>query len=313
MSRLTATLLLSVLPALVAAQGAPTPQGVGPGRFPCSSVTADGRYNLFQLFCFNNVIVASGDNDPNAINQGDKPTPINSQCVEVVETGAYFCGWQGARCTSDANCDNGVCVGGFCQGGFNQACAGNDDNCLGYLYCTGADGRATASNTCGGIGAFCQDPRAFDPSADAATAAAKFNQYCASGYCNFETGVCDNPPGTTTTPAPTNPAPTSTPFTVSGGVTTTRVIEVPVSVTCGSTSVAANCRAGATRARNCCTADAATCDQIYAANEANCAAVESAYYPCVSTSGADTEECCASVYTAYFGADGGEGEDACAI
>ncbi|GAA5910768.1 hypothetical protein JCM6882_002073 [Rhodosporidiobolus microsporus] len=333
MPRLTATLLLSILPALVAAQA---PQDRGPGRFPCTIVNGDGTFSPNQIACSDSDLIAPGDNDPNAFTQGDQPSPVGSQCVLAPEFGTYFCGWAGAACTSDANCDNGICAGGTCQGAFSQGCAGDDNNCLGYLYCTDAQAYPTVSNTCGGIGSFCQDARAADPFGDPAVAQATYNSYCASGYCNFGTGMCavagqlgddcssdpqfgcanglvcdlqqgvctafgpaePTPPATTTT----STGPTSTPFTASGAVTTTRVIAAPVSVTCSNSAVANSCRDGAARARSCCTAGTTVCQEIYNANLANCNSVAAGYYPCTSTSAADMEECCSSVFTAYFGA-----------
>ena len=70
---------------------------------------------------------------------------------------AALTGIAGAGCTTDDNCDNGMCntVTGTCQGGLGAVCGADDGLCTGYLYCTNADSLATVSQTCGGLGAFC--------------------------------------------------------------------------------------------------------------------------------------------------------------
>lgn len=83
-----------------------------------------------------------------------------------------------------ANCDNGVCTNGVCTGGFGDACASDDTACLGYLYCQTPDFLDTAANTCGAVGAFCQDPTAVDPALSVAAAQLIFNNFCATGYCS---------------------------------------------------------------------------------------------------------------------------------
>lgn len=98
--------------------------------------------------------------------RGSNPNPTDAQCVQQPETGGYYCGIAGAACSSVRNCDNGVCVDGQCQGSLGYECAGSfgqgdDSNCLGFLYCTSID-LQTASNRCGGPGAFCQDWSALD-------------------------------------------------------------------------------------------------------------------------------------------------------
>ncbi|GAA6027275.1 hypothetical protein JCM8097_002548 [Rhodosporidiobolus ruineniae] len=324
------TLLVLLLPALAAAQ-------TGYGRFPCTLVNGDGTYSPNQAACTSPTPTGS-EAGPNA-GQGEGYTPVGSICTQEVETGAYFCGIAGAACTTNANCDNGNCVGGTCQGGFFQA------------YCLDGGFSPTASNTCGGIGAFCQDSQAAR-GLSFEDAQPVFNAFCASGYCNSNTGNCDNPaplygdcsrdprnacgpgavcdptsfvcvatqPATTTTQAPsttttttTTQAPTTappasgTPFTVSGAVSTTRAIAAPVPVSCGSSQAYSNCIAGARTVAACCTAGLASCQAIYDANLQNCDTIGQASYPCSSTTAADVEECCQTVFTAYFGAGGGEG------
>ncbi|GAA5838945.1 hypothetical protein JCM11251_003746 [Rhodosporidiobolus azoricus] len=167
------------------------PENAGAGRFPCTVVNSDGSFSPDQSLCANSHLFAPGSNDPNASLQGDRPNPVDSMCVLSSESGTYFCGGPGAACTSDSNCDNGVCADGVCQGTFGQACAGDDRQCSGFRYCTGPDGLATASNTCGGLGSFCQDPNALRPNLRVGQIAAINNQFCASGYCNWGTGLCD--------------------------------------------------------------------------------------------------------------------------
>ncbi|GAA5829221.1 hypothetical protein JCM5353_000963 [Sporobolomyces roseus] len=162
------------------------------GRFPCTIVNGDGTFSADPSQCSADNLVNPGQNEAGTGVQGDGPTPVNPECVMELESGAYACGIAGATCTSDSGCDNGLCVGGQCQGGFTQTCGSNDENCLGFLYCLNQDFATTASDTCGGLGAFCQDFNAAIPGGDENNDRnyAIFNQYCASGYCGFNTGVC---------------------------------------------------------------------------------------------------------------------------
>lgn len=120
--------------------------------------------------------------------RGSNPNPTNSQCVQEPETGGYYCGIAGAACSSVLNCDNGVCVDGKCQGSLGYDCAGargqgDDSNCLGFLYCTSLT-LQTASNRCGGEGAFCQDWSALDLAGQNATLVNEITgQFCVSGAC----------------------------------------------------------------------------------------------------------------------------------
>ncbi|GAA5969703.1 hypothetical protein JCM11641_008010 [Rhodosporidiobolus odoratus] len=164
----------------------------GYGRFPCTVVNGDGTFSPDATQCTDLVAPGTGDGVPGVDMQGDLPAPTGAACQIEEETGSYFCGIDGAACTSDEQCDNGLCgPDGTCQGGFLQACAGDDSNCLGYLYCTGADTGSTDADACGAFGSFCQDAT---PSSNDFTDAenyAIFNQFCSSGYCNFGTGACD--------------------------------------------------------------------------------------------------------------------------
>ncbi|GAA5935684.1 uncharacterized protein JCM15063_001772 [Sporobolomyces koalae] len=160
------------------------------GRFSCTIVNGDGTYSPDQSQCADANLAAPGANEADTGNQGDRPNPTNAQCVQQTESGAYACGIAGAACTVDANCDNGKCVDQVCQGGFTQGCGADDLNCSGFLYCLDADLATTASDTCGGLGAYCQDYAAADPSLPKADVVAIFNQYCSSGYCSYDGAVC---------------------------------------------------------------------------------------------------------------------------
>lgn len=68
-------------------------------------------------------------------------------------------------------------------GGFDESCGGDNANCEGFLFCTNGDfpPATTASNTCGGVGSYCQS--AYSPassSSNATDANLIYNQYCAS-------------------------------------------------------------------------------------------------------------------------------------
>ncbi|GAA5875999.1 hypothetical protein JCM1840_006242 [Sporobolomyces johnsonii] len=182
----TAVLAVSLasLAGLAAAQ-------TGYGRFPCTIVNGDGTFSPDQTQCADSALVTPGADENGTGAQGDRPNPTNAVCTEETATGAYFCGIAGATCTTAANCDNGPCVDGICQGGFNQDCANDDLNCSGYLYCIGGDYSTTAADTCGAVGSFCQDYTQGSSDFTDAENEAVFNQFCASGYCNFGTGNCD--------------------------------------------------------------------------------------------------------------------------
>ncbi|GAA6027270.1 hypothetical protein JCM8097_002543 [Rhodosporidiobolus ruineniae] len=360
-----AAALLVLLPAVVSAQQA------GYGRFPCSLVNADGTFSPDPSKCLASALTAPGDQSGNwAGVQGDGVNPVQSECVMELETGSYFCGIVGSHLPHGAG-DNGLCGGNTCQGGFNQGCAGGDTNCLGYLYCTSPSYDVTASNTCGGIGAFCQDPRTADSSLPIAQVADVFNQFCASGYCNTATAACDTrktagqdcssdpqfacesglvcdaatrrciavvpigPPtpstATTTTtttttaatttqaattqPPTTAPPASSTHFTVSGSVSTSRPIASPVSISCDNSLAFNNCVKGAQAEYACCMSNGGIdniCYASYKPNLANCYTAAAGNYACTSTSIPDVEACCLSVFDAYFGAGGGEGSSCAA-
>ncbi|KWU42135.1 hypothetical protein RHOSPDRAFT_21780 [Rhodotorula sp. JG-1b] len=186
-------------PEPIGALAAAVVEGVsGYGRYPCTRVAADGSFSPDQSMCADSVLV---NPDPTGaylgMYRGSNPNPTNSQCVQEPETGGYYCGIAGAACSSVRNCDNGVCVDGKCQGGLGYNCAGaqgrgDDSNCLGFLYCTSLT-LQTASNRCGGEGAFCQDWSALDLAGQNATLVNEITgNFCESGYCNSKTGACAN-------------------------------------------------------------------------------------------------------------------------
>ncbi|GAA5828394.1 hypothetical protein JCM11251_006225 [Rhodosporidiobolus azoricus] len=166
-------------------------QVTGYGRFPCTIVNGDGTLSPDQTQCAdaNLIVPGTGTGTPDVDAQGDLPPATGAVCAQIIETQGYFCGIAGAACQTDANCDNGACVAGTCQGGYTQGCA-TDTDCSGFLYCLNPD-FGTASNQCGGIGAFCQDYTQGDPTLTPAENQPIFNQFCASGYCNAGTGACD--------------------------------------------------------------------------------------------------------------------------
>ncbi|GAA5975984.1 hypothetical protein JCM10908_005346 [Rhodotorula pacifica] len=170
----------------------------GYGRFPCTRVEADGSFSPDQSMCNS---TALQNPDPTGqylgLYRGSSPNPTNPQCAQEPETGGYYCGIAGAACETVENCDNGYCSSdGVCEGGLGADCAGqtgqgDDSLCLGFLYCTSLE-QQTASNQCGGIGAFCQDWSAIDVVGNAGDAAAVnrlTGNFCTSGFCRQD-GNC---------------------------------------------------------------------------------------------------------------------------
>ncbi|GAA5876553.1 hypothetical protein JCM16303_003577 [Sporobolomyces ruberrimus] len=160
------------------------------GRFPCTIVNGDDTFSPDQSQCANDALVAPGSGGGGT--QGDAPNPVNPVCTQDSATGAYYCGISGAPCSDSTQCDNGVCTGGVCTGGPGTPCDGDDTVCSGFLYCTDPDFGTTTSDTCGGIGSYCQDPTQAMNGADGSPQlSATFSQFCASGYCNLGTAQCD--------------------------------------------------------------------------------------------------------------------------
>ncbi|CDR41501.1 RHTO0S06e02410g1_1 [Rhodotorula toruloides] len=158
--------LASLLVAVASAQ---------PGRFPCGVAVPNQR-------------ACDALSHPTA--RRGLLVPIDSECVAAGQSG-YFCGWAGARCTSDLQCDFGYCSGtddepGQCIGGLGDSCEGpggpDDSLCAGNLGCQveGAVGKAV----CGGQGADCSFHGSYKPST-------KPNHHaCLSGFCNPQSLTC---------------------------------------------------------------------------------------------------------------------------
>ncbi|GAA5851389.1 hypothetical protein JCM8547_004228 [Rhodosporidiobolus lusitaniae] len=236
---------------------------------------------------------------------------LTAQCDDNVPIGGDCSADPDFACQYPAVCDQGVCsdptspstttttqapttttttsaaatTTAPAAGGLGYQCNSDDQQCRQGLYCTGPSYEATPSNTCGGNGAFCADPALVPDGATIDQAQPIFNAACSSGFCNPSTGACDVNPTTSAGQTTAQPS-ASTPFVVSGSVSTTKPIEMPAPTVL----------------------DVATCGAIYGANLANCDEIGNAYYPCSSTSSADVEECCETIFAAYFGAGGGEDE-----
>ncbi|GAA6008291.1 hypothetical protein JCM10207_000075 [Rhodosporidiobolus poonsookiae] len=175
---------IASLASLAAAQG-------GYGRFPCTIINGDKTFSADQTQCDGTLIApGTGTGVAGQDAQSDTPPPVGAICSMETETGAYFCGIAGAACSTNDQCDNGLCRDGKCQGGFGQSCSNSDANCSGLLSCQTPDFQQTASDTCGGLGAFCQDYTQGDASLTEAQNYAVFNQFCASGYCSYGLGAC---------------------------------------------------------------------------------------------------------------------------
>ncbi|GAA5892851.1 hypothetical protein JCM8208_004104 [Rhodotorula glutinis] len=160
----------------------------GYGRFPCNIFNGDGTLSADPNQCLDSALIPPGSADDSGF-QGDGVTPTNPECVAFGANLGFFCGIAGATCTTDDNCDNGVCTGGVCTGALSATC-GADAECLGFLYCTDPTGE-NVIGSCGGDGAFCTDPSAANPDASAADNFDIYNQYCASGFCSVNNGgVC---------------------------------------------------------------------------------------------------------------------------
>ncbi|GAA5890597.1 hypothetical protein JCM5296_004309 [Sporobolomyces johnsonii] len=175
---------LASVAALVAAQS-------GYGRFPCTIVNGDDTFSPDQSQCASSALIPPGDGVGDTGFQGDNPNPVSPLCAMEPISGAYFCGIVNATCSDATNCDNGVCDNGVCTGGFDQPCDSTDSNCLGFLYCSAPNFNTTISDTCGGEGAFCQDPTQGSSVLSTAENYAIFNQFCSTNYCNTQTGACD--------------------------------------------------------------------------------------------------------------------------
>ncbi|GAA5943474.1 hypothetical protein JCM1841_003057 [Sporobolomyces salmonicolor] len=152
-----------------------------PGRFPCGTLEPNQR--LCDLL-----------SHPTA--RRSISVPVDSECVEADGAG-FFCGWAGASCSSDSQCDFGHCSGdskspGVCLGGLGDSCEGpdgiDDSLCAGNLGCQPPEQGIPGQAVCGGAGADCSFEGIYQatskPNHDA----------CVSNQCNSSTLTCTSPP-----------------------------------------------------------------------------------------------------------------------
>ncbi|GAA6058933.1 hypothetical protein JCM10212_002885 [Sporobolomyces blumeae] len=153
-----------------------------PGRFPCGTNAPN------QHIC-------------DALSPATAPhivgVPIDSQCVEEKGRG-FFCGWAGASCTADSQCDFGQCSGsadtpGICVGGLGDLCEGpegpDDTLCAGNLGCqrTRTGEGIVGKAVCGGSGADCSFEGAYQIGTKPNHSA------CISKHCSSRTLTCSTP------------------------------------------------------------------------------------------------------------------------
>ncbi|GAA5935469.1 uncharacterized protein JCM15063_001046 [Sporobolomyces koalae] len=153
-----------------------------PGRFPCGTVEPN------QHIC---------DSLASTTSSRVVGVPVGSQCVEERGLG-YFCGWQGARCTADNQCDFGQCTGtlespGICVGGLGDLCEGpdgpDDTLCAGNLGCqrTSQGEGIVGKAVCGGSGADCSYEGAYQIGTKPNHSA------CLSKHCSSRSLTCTTP------------------------------------------------------------------------------------------------------------------------
>ncbi|GAA6043752.1 hypothetical protein JCM8097_006653 [Rhodosporidiobolus ruineniae] len=180
-SRLSSILALAALLVLVAT----SPAVAQPARFPCGTTSPNQR--ICDLL-----------SHPTARRTEGVSIPVDSECVGVKGLG-YFCGFQGARCTSDSQCDFGLCSGdaeepGECIGGLGDLCEGPDGPedalCMGNLQCQKREDGVLGKARCGGSGAACSFQGAYEPSSR------PNHQACMSGYCSPSSLTCVSRPPT---------------------------------------------------------------------------------------------------------------------
>ncbi|GAA5859840.1 hypothetical protein JCM8547_004351 [Rhodosporidiobolus lusitaniae] len=149
-----------------------------PARFPCGTVSPNQR-------------VCDSLSHPTA-RRTSPAVPINSICVKAA-SGGFYCGWQGARCTADTQCDFGLCSSeagepGVCMGGLGDLCEGpdgpDDSLCMGNLGCQSSRDGVLGKAVCGGSGADCSYGGAYEPGT------VPNHLACVSGYCNPSTLTC---------------------------------------------------------------------------------------------------------------------------
>lgn len=100
----------------------------GYGRFPCTLLNGDGTYSPDASQCTAAKLIVPGTGLGGTGFKGDEPKPITPVCTLEPASGLYYCGIDGAPCTSDDNCDVGKCVGGSCRGTYGTTCSGTDNN-----------------------------------------------------------------------------------------------------------------------------------------------------------------------------------------
>ncbi|GAA5976930.1 hypothetical protein JCM5350_007498 [Sporobolomyces pararoseus] len=154
-----------------------------PGRFPCGTTSPN------QQICD----ALSSTASPRTVG-----VPVGSECVSEKGLG-YFCGWQGARCTSDNQCDFGQCTSidgktlGTCVGGLGDLCEGpegpDDTLCAGNLGCqrtTSGEG-IVGKAVCGGSGADCSFEGAYQ------IGTRPNHSACISKHCSARSLTCSTP------------------------------------------------------------------------------------------------------------------------
>ncbi|KAL8284257.1 hypothetical protein RQP46_005006 [Phenoliferia psychrophenolica] len=155
----------------------------GPGRFLCSTIDpVSGSAIPNASVCTFGAMSANQACPPpptliGLVDGGFKnngAVPSIAACVEDAISGNYYCGYTGAACVNDTQCDNGSCVGNVCTGGLGTPCT-KDSTCLGNLYCLSP--AAESTGFCGGTG---------DSSGNGAL--------CNDGNCSVDTGSCIPPP-----------------------------------------------------------------------------------------------------------------------
>ncbi|GAA5988110.1 hypothetical protein JCM10908_002066 [Rhodotorula pacifica] len=154
-----------------------------PGRFPC------GKASPNQQAC---------DLLSHPTARRGVLVPLDSECVSAGASG-FACGWTGARCTSDLQCDFGSCTGsaerpGVCVGGLGDPCEGpegpDDSLCAGNLGCQ-VDDAVDGPPRCGGPSADCSFSGNYEASSR------PNHQACMSNYCSPVTLSCgERPPET---------------------------------------------------------------------------------------------------------------------
>ncbi|MEI4850512.1 hypothetical protein Q8G46_28020, partial [Klebsiella pneumoniae] len=85
-------------------------------RFPCSVWGSDNRLHGDDSLCAHSKLVATGSTISSTYGyfafKRDGPVPTGATCTQDNASGSWWCGIEGATCTSDAACDNGRCIAG---------------------------------------------------------------------------------------------------------------------------------------------------------------------------------------------------------